>query len=85
MNRLFLHKSLIVRFLCLYLLAAVLCVIVWTGSWLWLPEGLLQGGTGAAVLAGEDVLGGSVFLEWARIFLLNLVLGVLPILAPPEL
>jgi hypothetical protein len=66
------HEKLLVRFLALLGVVSVLFVVVWTLSYAFLPEGLLRGRSVAQVLTGTDLAGGSVWLEWLRIFALNL-------------
>lgn len=66
------HDRLAVRFLALVAVAAVVFVVVWGLSYAFLPEGMLRGRTGAAALAGSDLAGGSIWLEWLRILVINL-------------
>jgi hypothetical protein len=80
MTKYFLNKSLLIRFVSLYIFASILCVIIWAFSFLFLPEGFLRDSSGAAVLAGKGVLSDSFFSEFGRIFLLNLILGAIPII-----
>ena len=62
MKSLLLHNRLIVRFLALFALVAVLFLLSWTVSYSFLPEGVLRGRTGAAILAGETAAPSSVGL-----------------------
>jgi hypothetical protein len=80
--RYLLHDSLLVRFPALLLADAVVLVAAWTLGYLLLPEGLLAGRTGAAVLAGDDLAGGSVVIEAARLLAINLVVVAGAIIAP---
>ena len=66
------HDKLVVRFLALLAVVAVVFVAIWAASYAFLPEGVLRGRTGGAALAGSDLAGGSVWLEWLRIFGINL-------------
>lgn len=54
----------------------------WLLSYLLLPEGLLRGRSAAQVLAGNDLLGGSVWLEWLRLLAINVGVVVFSIIAP---
>ena len=78
------HDRLIVRFVALLAVVSVVFVGMWSASYWLLPEGLLAGRTGAAVFAGNDLAGGSVWLEWIRIFVFNLAVTLL-ILVPANL
>ena len=80
MKRLLCHERLYVRFLALFGLGAVLFTLAWTLSYLFLPEGVLRGRTGGAVLAGDEAAG-SFLAEWLRIVAVNLVGGSLIVLA----
>jgi len=73
LKRYLIHKRLLVRFLSLLAAVSVVFVGVWSASYWLLPEGLLTGRTGGAVLAGDDLAGGRVWLEWLRILGLNLL------------
>jgi hypothetical protein len=80
--RYLLHDDLLVRFPALLLADAVVFLVAWTLAYLLLPEGLLTGRTGAAVLAGGDLAGGSVVLEAARLLAINLAVVECAIVAP---
>jgi hypothetical protein len=71
-KRYLLHDKLLVRFGSLLGVVLVVFLSAWTISYLFLPEGVLLGKTAAQALAGNDLAGGSVYLEWLRIFALNL-------------
>jgi hypothetical protein len=71
------HDKLLVRFLALLAVVAVVFVAGWAVAYAFLPEGVLRGRTGAAALAGSDLAGGSVWLEWLRIFGINLAVTFL--------
>lgn len=74
MSRLLSHERLYVRFLTLFVLGTVIFVLAWTVSYLFLPEGVLRGRTGAAILAGDEAAG-SFVAEWIKIMALNVVVG----------
>ena len=80
MKRLLCHERLYVRFLALFVLGAVLFTLTWTLSYLFLPEGVLRGRTGSAILAGDQAAG-SFITEWLRIVALNLMAGSLIVLS----
>jgi hypothetical protein len=80
MKRLLCHDSLYVRFLALFGLGLVLFTLAWTLSYYLMPEGVLRGRTGSAMLAGDEAAG-SFIAEWLRIVALNLLAGSLIVLA----
>ena len=80
MKRLLCNKRLYVRFLSLLGLGVVLFTLVWTLSYFFLPEGVLRGRTGSAILAGDEAAS-SFLAEWLRIVALNLMAGSLIVLA----
>jgi hypothetical protein len=82
LTRYLLHDDLLVRFPALLLADAVVLLAAWTLGYLLLPEGILAGRTGAAVLAGTDLAGGSVVLEAARLLAINLAVVGCAIVAP---
>jgi len=69
-----------VRFLALFGLGVVLFTLAWTLSYFSLPEGVLRGRTGSAILAG-DKAAGSFLAEWLRSVALNLMAGSLIVVA----
>lgn len=71
------HDRLIIRFLALLAVVFVVFVCVWGASYWLLPEHLLTGRAGSQILAGSGLAGGSVWLEWMRIFGLNLAVAAL--------
>lgn len=73
MKRLLRHERWYVRSLSLLGLTTVLFVLAWTVSYYLLPEGILRGRSGAAVLAGEEAAA-SFTLEFLRIAAINLVM-----------
>ncbi|MCL4561996.1 MAG: hypothetical protein M1281_15475 [Chloroflexi bacterium] len=66
------HDRLPVRFGLLLGVVLIVFLLAWTLSYLFLPEGVLLGKTAAQALAGNDLAGGSVYLEWLRILALNI-------------
>lgn len=80
MKRLLCHERLYVRFLALFGLGIVLFTLAWTLSYYFLPEGVLRGRTGSAILAGDEAAG-SFIAEWLRIAALNLMAGSLIVLS----
>jgi hypothetical protein len=70
MNKYLCHERLAIRFVSLLGLCTVLFLITWTFSYLLLPEGLLRGRTGSAIVGDESA--GSFFLEFLRIAVFNL-------------
>ncbi len=81
-KRYLLHDNFFVRFAALWGGVMALFLAVWTLSYLWLPEGLLQGRNLAQTLAGETLAGGSVWLEWLRLFAINLAVMLGLVVAP---
>ena len=71
MTQLLCNKRLYIRFLTLFGLGVVLFTLAWTLSYLFLPEGILRGRTGSAILVGDEAAG-SFLAEWLRIVALNL-------------
>jgi hypothetical protein len=71
MGKLLHHDALWVRFLSLMGLATVVFLVFWAVGYSWLPEGVLRGRSGAAVLAGEEAAD-TLLAEFLRIALLNL-------------
>jgi len=80
MKGLLIHEKLYVRFLALFGIGAVLFMLMWTLSYFFLPEGVMRGRTGSAILAGDEAAG-SFIAEWLRILALNLMAGSLIVLA----
>lgn len=80
MKGLLIHEKLFVRFLALFGIGAVLFTLMWTLSYFFLPEGILRGRTGSAILAGDEAAG-SFIAEWLRIAAMNLMAGSLVVLA----
>lgn len=81
-KRFLLHEKMLIRFTSLLALVLIAFFFTWTLSYLFLPEGLLRGRSAAALLAGNDLAGGSVWLEWLRICAINLVVMFVLVAAP---
>ena len=81
-QRYLLHNKLPVRFGALLITTMLFLFGSWALSYLLLPEGILRGRTAAQMLAGDDLLGGSVWLEGLRIFGLNLLIMLIVMVAP---
>ncbi len=77
-----LHEKLLVRFSALLGVIVVAFLAAWTLSYLLLPEGMLRGRSFAQLLAGNELTGGSVWLEWIRLLAINLGVVFLVIIAP---
>jgi hypothetical protein len=76
------HDKLLIRFGALLVVVLVIFFCAWTLSYLFLPEGILRGRNIAQVLAGSDLAGGSIWLEWLRIFAINLGVMLIVIISP---
>ncbi len=76
MRSLLLHSKLAVRFGTLIAVVLAVFLAIWTISYLWLPEGLLRGRSGAALLAGETAAP-TFWLEWARLLAVNSALALI--------
>jgi hypothetical protein len=81
-KRYLMHDRLLVRFGALLGMVVIVLLGSWALSYLFLPEGILRGRTAAQVLAGDDLAGGSVWLEWLRLFAINLGIMLLVMVAP---
>jgi len=53
-NKFLFNDSIIVRFISLFVIGAILFTTVWYLSYHLLPEGLMRGKTGAAIIIGSD-------------------------------
>jgi hypothetical protein len=76
LKNLLLNEHLVIRFMSLFTLGTVVFLTCQTIAYLWLPEGLLRGGSLSTVAAGDDAAG-SLLAEWARIVGWNLPILVL--------
>ena len=81
MRQLLCHRHVLVRFAALYGIALVLCYVAWAAAYAWLPEGILRGRLGSAILAGEDAAP-TVMLEFLRIAAMNTILMLLLVILP---
>lgn len=81
-QRYLMHDRLLVRFLALLGLVMVVFLGAWVVSYLFLPEGVLRNRNFAQALAGSDLAGGSVWLEWLRLLAVNLAAMFLLCVAP---
>ncbi|MBN2003667.1 MAG: hypothetical protein JXA21_09950 [Anaerolineae bacterium] len=82
LRRYLLHDNIFIRFAALWGSVMTLFLAAWTLSYLFLPEGLLQGRNLAQTLAGETLTGGSVWLEWLRLLAINLAVMLGVVVAP---
>ncbi len=71
MKKLLCHERLYVRFLALFGLGLALFMLAWTLSYLFLPEGIIRGRTGGAMLV-RDKAADSFLAEWLPIAAVNL-------------
>ncbi len=77
-NKFLFNDSIIVRFISLFVIGAILFTTVWYLSYHFLPEGILQGKTGSAIIVGSDAAP-TMLEEWGTIVRYNL--GVLVLIA----
>jgi hypothetical protein len=77
-----LHDKLLIRFGALLGMVLAVFLGIWTLSYLLLPEGIMRGRLVGQVLTGQELAWGSVWLEWLRIFTINLVVMLLIVIAP---
>jgi len=70
-NKFLFNDSIIVRFISLFVIGAILFTVVWSLSYYFLPEGILQGKTGSAIIVGSDVAP-TMLEEWGTIVMWNL-------------
>lgn len=80
-KRYLLSDKLLVRLGVMLVVALLFLFASWTLSYFLLPEGLLRGRLAGHALAGDDLAGGSVWLEWLRIFAINLAFMLVAIVA----
>ena len=71
-NKFLFNDSIIVRFFSFFVIGAILFTVVWYLSYHLLPEGLMRGKTGAAIIMGSDAAP-TMLEEWGKIVLYNLV------------
>jgi len=70
-NKFLFNDRIIVRFISLFMIGAILFTAVWYLSYYFLPEGILQGKTGSAIIVGSEVAP-TMLEEWGTIVLFNL-------------
>jgi len=70
-NKFLFNDRIIVRFLSLFVIGAILFTVVWHLSYHFLPEGILQGKTGSAIIVDSDVAP-TMLEEWGTIVMWNL-------------
>ena len=70
-NKFLFNDSIIVRFISLFMIGAILFTGVWYLSYYFLPEGILQGKTGSAIIVGSDAAP-TMLEEWGKIVMFNL-------------
>ncbi|MBC2699882.1 MAG: hypothetical protein HF976_00425 [ANME-2 cluster archaeon] len=70
-NKFLFNDSIIVRFISLFMIGAILFTGVWYLSYHFLPEGIMQGKAGSAIIVGSDVAP-TMLEEWGTIALWNL-------------
>jgi hypothetical protein len=81
-KKLLLHEKIHIRFCSLLGIIAAIVFCAWALSYLLLPEGIIRGRNVGQALAGNELAGGSVWLEWLRIFAINLGVMIILIIAP---
>jgi len=77
-NKFLFNDSIIIRFISLFVIGAILFTAVWSLSYHLLPEGIMQGKTGSAIIVGSDAAP-TMLEEWGTIVMYNL--GVLVLIA----
>jgi len=70
-NKFLFNDRIIVRFISLFVISAILFTLVWYLSYYFLPEGIMQGKTGSAIIVGSDAAP-TIFEEWGTIVMYNL-------------
>ncbi len=70
-NKFLFNDRIIVRFISLFVISAILFTAVWYLSYYFLPEGILQGKTGSAIIVDSDVAP-TMLEEWGTIVMWNL-------------
>jgi hypothetical protein len=76
LKNLLLNEHLVIRFLSLFTLGAAVFLTCQTIAYLWLPEGLLRGGSLSTVATGDEAAS-SLLAEWAGIIGWNLLMLLL--------
>ena len=70
-NKYLFNDSIIVRFISLFVIGAILFTVAWYISYHFLPEGILQGKTGSAIIVGSEAAP-TMLEEWGTIVMWNL-------------
>ena len=70
-NKYLFNDRIVVRFISLFVIGAILFTAVWYLSYYFLPEGILQGKTGSAIIVGSDAAP-TMLEEWGTIVMWNL-------------
>ena len=71
-NKFLFNDRIIVRFISLFVIGAILFTLVWYLSYHFLPEGLLRGKTGAAIIVGSEAAP-TMFEEWGKIVMYTIL------------
>lgn len=74
MTKLLCHENFWVRFLSYLGVSTLIFFIIWTASYLFLPEGIIRGKTGSAIVGDEAA--GSFFTEFLKIAGYNLIIAL---------
>ena len=75
-NKFLFNDRIVVRFISLFVIGAILFIGIWYLSYYFLPEGILQGKTGSAIIVGSDVAP-TMLEEWGTIMVYNLGILIL--------
>jgi len=70
-NKFLFNDSIIVRFISFFVIGAILFTAVWYLSYHFLPEGIMQGKTGSAIIVGSEAAP-TMLEEWGTIVMWNL-------------
>ncbi|VUT26980.1 MAG: hypothetical protein MASP_01807 [Candidatus Methanolliviera sp. GoM_asphalt] len=70
-NKYLFNDSIIVRFISLFVTGAILFTLVWYLSYYFLPEGIMRGKTGSAIIVGSEAAP-TMLAEWGTIVMWNL-------------
>jgi len=71
LNGFLFYDSIFVRFISFFVIGVILFTLVWYLCYYFLPEGLLRGKTGAAIVVGYDAAP-TMLEEWGTIVMWNL-------------
>jgi len=70
-NKFLFNDRIIVRFISLFVISAILFTAAWYLSYYFLPEGIMQGKTGSAIIVGSEAAP-TMLEEWGTIVMWNL-------------